>query len=414
MKILFIYYDWPNYHGGPIVNARRLLPELHTRGHEIYCLVFYKGGHSPSSAYLENQGIQCYRQRLNRYTEKQITWILRQISAINPDVFVPNLSVAGYFAARWAKESGIATKACHRSDDPFHWAMVDEFVTGKPKWAVSGLVCVSDDLRQKVEERKPDHTKLCVIPSGVPVIKKGSLQTGPLKLVYVGRLVQKQKRVYDLVDALARIMHTNNDITASLIGDGNERKNLQAHIDRLGMKERFRIIGTVPNEKIQAELVKYHVLVLLSDYEGTPGAVMDAMAAGLVPVCLDIPGGVQELIEHEHTGLLVPDRGQGFRDAIQRLTTDRALRLQIATNARERVARNYSLKVAADRWEEFCGKLLKKMKHRSPIVIPRKITLPPLRPGLDREDRRMRPLSERAIKALVRPIKQKLLRSTSG
>lgn len=36
MKIAFMAYDRPNYFGGPITNARRLLPELVKRGHEIH------------------------------------------------------------------------------------------------------------------------------------------------------------------------------------------------------------------------------------------------------------------------------------------------------------------------------------------------------------------------------------------
>ena len=109
-------------------------------------------------------------------------------------------------------------------------------------------------------------------------------------------------------------------------------------------------MGTVTNEKIQAVLNRYHILVLLSDYEGTPGAVMDGMASGLVPVCLDISGGVQELIIHENTGLLVKDRGQSFVDAIARLATDTSLRKRLAANAKEHMAKHFSLNVAADRW----------------------------------------------------------------
>jgi glycosyltransferase involved in cell wall biosynthesis len=57
------------------------------------------------------------------------------------------------------------------------------------------------------------------------------------------------------------------------------------------------------------QLIEHNILILLSDYEGTPGAVMDGMACGLVPVCTDISGGVQELVIPDQTGLLVRDRG---------------------------------------------------------------------------------------------------------
>ncbi len=413
MKILFIFYDWPNYFGGPIVNARRLLPELRDRGHEIHCLIFYQKGHSPSAYHLEKEGVRCHLYKYGQYTERQISLILKKVSEIKPDVFVPNLSVAGWFASRWVRESGVPTIAVHRSDDLFYWAMVDEFVAGKPEWAFTGLVCVSEDLLRKVAARNPLRTKLCVIPSGVPVSEQSSSQTGPLKIVYVGRLVQQQKRILDLVDALAAMMRAHFDITATLIGDGKERQAVQERVDDYGLNERIRIMGTVTNEKIQAVLSRYNILVLLSDYEGTPGAVMDGMASGLVPVCLDISGGVQELIIHENTGLLVKDRGQSFVDAISRLAADTALRKRLAANAKEHVAKHFSLNVAADRWEAFCSDLVKGENHRSPVAIPKKFALPPVRPGLNREDRRMGAFLIRAIRALSRPLKRKLLKALS-
>lgn len=408
MRILFIYHDRPNYYAGPIVNARRLLPGLQKSGFEVHCLIFVIEGYSPSASYLESRGVHCHLQTFGHYTETQITFILQKISEIKPDVFVPNLSVAGWFAARWVRESGIPTIACHRSDDPFHWAMVEQFVVGKPEWAVTGLVCVSEGLCDKVAEREPQHTKLRVIPSGVPLYEKQSSHTGPLKLVYVGRLVNTQKRIYDLVDAFSLVMCTNDDVTATLIGDGSERQNLQEHIDRHALNGRIRLIGTVPSEKIQAELVQHHILVLLSDYEGTPGAVMDGMAAGLVPVCLDIPGGIRELVLHENTGLLVKDRKQSFVDAISRLDADPFLRKRLAANAKKHVAMKYSIGVAIYRWDAFFTELTKEVSHRHQIVVPRRYDLPATRPELESEDRRMSHLPLQKIKALTRLVKRKL------
>jgi glycosyltransferase involved in cell wall biosynthesis len=292
--------------------------------------------------------------------------------------------------------------------------MVDEFVAGKKEWAVSGLICVSEDLRRKVEACKPEHTKLCVIPSGVTVAEQSSSQEGPLKLVYVGRLVQKQKRVLDLVDALALILRKHNEITAALIGDGRERQAVQERIDHHALNQRIQVLGAIPSDDIQRELVKHHVLLLLSDYEGTPGAVMDGMAAGLVPVCLDIAGGVQELVLHEKTGLLVKDRGESFVETITRLSKNTALRQRLASNAKAHVVKNFSLEVATDRWETFCGELVKDKKEPSSVIMPGRYSLPPVRPGLDREDHRRESLPVLARKVLMRPFKRKFLNAFPG
>ncbi len=362
-------------------------------------------------SYLVQRGVKCCSHKFNgNTTEKKIHFILKKVANVDPDIFVPNLSVAGWFASRWVREAGIPTIAAQRSDDAFHWAMVDEFVTGDPEWAVSGLICVSESLFQKVRSRKPKHTKLCVIPSGVPVHGHISEQQGPLRLVYVGRLVQESKRILELIDGLSLVIGEHSEISAYLIGDGPERQAVQQRIDHYNLNDRVQILGNVPSEDIQAKLAQYHVLVLLSDYEGTPGAVMDGMAVGLVPVCLDIPGGVRELVIHEDTGLLVTDRKNAFADAIGRLADDEALRRRLSVNARAHIIKQYSLHIAADRWEKFCLDILKESNERKPLTIPSKLLLPPVRPGLDREDRRKVSLPVRIVRTSAQIIRRTLTR----
>lgn len=392
MKIAFLVYDRPGYRGGPIVNARRLLPELARRGHDVHAIVLFFGGGAPTAEWLTGEGVTVHAGRFGRYTEHNVGWLLRLVSAIQPDVFVPNLSVAGWFAARWVREAGIPTVAALRSDDDFHWEMVRRFVLGPPEWAVSGLVCVSDDLHARVADSGPGTTRLVSIPSGVPVpANMAAHESGPIRLVYVGRLAQVQKRIMDVVDAMARVMAVLPDTTATLIGHGAQRRierDVDRRIARHGLRDRIVRIGTVPPESISETLQRHHVLVLLSDYEGTPGAVMDGMAAGLVPVCLDIPGGVQELVTHGETGLLVKDRDGDFVSAIRQLAGDPALRARLGMNARRRIEQGYSLAVAADRWEAFLAELSNRAGQRTAIQCPSPLPLPPVSPAFLREDRR--------------------------
>lgn len=392
MKIAFIAYDKPDYHGGPIVNARRILPELQNRGHEVHALILYQQGHSPTAAYLQKRGVTVHTQEWLPYTEQNIDSILSVLIKIHPDVFVPNLSVAGWFAARWAREAAIPTIAAHRSDDPYHWNMIDEFVCGSEKWAVSGLVCVSQYIYSQVKERNPQFTKLRVIPSGVPVPPTVAEQSNvPLRIVYVGRLVQQQKRVYELIDALVGVIQILPESSATLIGTAAEpsvQRKIEQKILDSGVAGRIHCAGSISPEKLHKKLLSYHVLVLLSDYEGTPGAVMDGMSCGLVPVCLNIPGGVQDLVIHEQTGLLVDNRKSSFIDAICRLNEDLPLRQRLSNNARAHIENHFSLSITADRWEQFFDDLLLDVSRKKVIEYPKRFNLPPVRQALAREDRR--------------------------
>lgn len=388
VRFLFVFHDRPDYYGGPIVNARRLLPELRRRGHEVGCLILYGGSGTSSVEFLDVQGVDCFTRPRAGTTESHVHWILEKLSELQPDIFVPNNVLPAWFAARWAREAGIPSIAVMRSDEPFCWAMVSEFVMGAREWAFSGLVCVADSLRNRVEAMGPTTTQLCTIPSGVPLAQGVSDQDGPLKLVYVGRLVQESKRVLELVDAFGRVISVFPEVRAAMIGDGDQYSAVRQRIDALGLSERIQLLGNISSEVIQDRLADYDVLILLSDYEGTPGAVMDGMAVGLIPVCLDIPGGVRELVLHEQTGLLVKDRQEGVSEAISRLAKDESLRRHLSENARRHIEAHFSLAVAADRWEALADKLKSEALPKKALLVPKMIDLPPVHPQLAKEDRR--------------------------
>jgi len=254
MKLLFVGYDSPDYHGGPIVNLRRLLPELKRRGHEPAALLIYHGAHASSVRYLEERGVPCRSLPWRDYVEPHVRWLLRQVRDIHPDVFVPNISTPGLYAARWVREAGIPTVAACRGDNDYHAAVVKRFVLGDPEWAVSGLVCVAEGLAQRVRDRHPARTRLVVIPSGVPIPERTCESSGALRLVYAGRFLQTAKRTRELVGSLVRVVAEHAGATATLFGDGPDRARLEAMVDQAGLRGRIRFEGFVSPEQVQARL----------------------------------------------------------------------------------------------------------------------------------------------------------------
>ncbi len=347
--------------------------------------------------FLRSKGVACHRgPRELGYVTIDISWILREVRDIHPDVFVANLSVAGCYASRWARDAGIPSVACHRSDDPFHWCMVERFVCGPRKWAVSGMVCVSDHIGALVAARQPQFTQVCVAPSGVPIPERVAELGGSLRILYAGRLQQKQKRIMDLLNSMISLLELCPDATFTMLGDGPEKDDVTKLVDKSPCADRIAVKEAVMPWKVHAEMLKHNTVVLLSDYEGTPGAVMDAMACGLVPVCLDIPGGVRELVEHNKTGLLVRNRGSDFLSEMRQLAVDQGLRRRLAKSARKRVQRRYSLQTTADSWEGFLEGLSKSEgpSCRVPRVPPFLLLPSPLE-GFGAEDRRRPGLRER-------------------
>ena len=387
MKIAFMYHDGLNYNGGPVVNATRLLPELRKRGHEVTAIALYYD--VPSSAeFLRTQGIVTITQPYLPYSEDLVRWILRTVKQINPDIFVPNIIPPGGYAARWIKRAGIPTIMTHRSEDALNWANAEVFAFSTQKWACSGLVCVSEHLRTETLRRGKVHSSVAVIPSGVPVGDNIADQRRlPLRIAYAGRLVQPQKRIVDLVASFIMLAERFEDTQFTIIGDGPEKEKLATLVDDAGRSSQFTFTGKLSGEKYHQELAQHHVITLMSDYEGIPGALMDGMACGLIPVTLYTPG-IEELVQDEVNGFIIGDRTDSFFHRMAQLRSNPELRCQLATRARAHVVANYSLAETANRWEAFFGKLLEDRGPRRSITIPKLINLPPVPDAIRATERR--------------------------
>lgn len=373
-RIAYFFLDRPNYTAGPRINALRVLPEFARRGYEVVATVGYQQS-CPAEKELVDSGVKVVKTIWPEYCEQQVDWFYKVLAKVSPDVFVANTSVAACYAGRFLRESGRPTVLAHLSDDQQNWGMAERFVQRQDEWSVSGVFCMSRESANLLESWNTPTT-VSVIPHGVPITNDVADQSGPLKIVYSGRLEERQKRISDLVEAICKILRRIPSSTARIIGDGSERNNVERQIAESGVADRIELLGYVAPENVQSEIRKSNTLVLLSDYEGVPGAVMDAMSSGVVPVCLDIPGGLRELVVDGKTGILVQDRNESFHHAIDSLNTDYSLRERLANSARDHVTKHYSLKSTVDRWEHLFESLTKDARPKKTIRFPKTPRLP--------------------------------------
>ena len=85
------------------------------------------------------------------------------------------------------------------------------------------------------------------------------------------------------------------------------------------------------------------MLVMTSDFEGTPNVILEAMASG-VPVVAYRTGGVPEIVQHGQTGYVLDmDDEGGMLDCISTLITDADLRASCGTRARAHMEANYAI-----------------------------------------------------------------------
>jgi glycosyltransferase involved in cell wall biosynthesis len=148
---------------------------------------------------------------------------------------------------------------------------------------------------------------------------------------YVGRLSAEKGLKY-LLTACADLVMSSVPLRALIIGEGPERKELEQLSRELGLGDRAIFAGF--QEDIARWFPCMDIFVLPSLTEGTPMALLEAMAHG-VPAVASAVGGVPQVIRHGDTGLLVsPANAREISGAVLTLYRDAATRRAMAQNAR--------------------------------------------------------------------------------
>lgn len=170
----------------------------------------------------------------------------------------------------------------------------------------------------------------------------------PPHIVAVGRLVEK-KGFADLVAACARLQARGERFRCSIIGTGELEGALRAQIADLGLGAQVELLGPRPQRELAAHLQAAAVFaapcVLGGDgnRDGLPTVLLEAMALGTPCVSTDVTG-IPEVLQHEETGLMVPQGNpEALADALARLLHDAALRVRLAERARALIERDFDL-----------------------------------------------------------------------
>lgn len=390
--VLFLAHG-PGQVNGPNVWLTRLLPALKARGFAPRVLMFMtRAGACPIAERLRAAGVPVDEAPFV-HTEDMIRTILRHVQAQPCEVFVPNLNVQGYFAAEHLRAAGIPTVGVLHSDDEFHRDLIDEFIRAQNGRYLSGAVVVSEFQAAVLREVDCGATQILQAPCGAPVpAKTAEYSAQPFRFVYVGRLVEEQKRISETVTAMIEVLRRHPEAEFSICGDGSARPAVERLIAQAKLGDRIKLLGNLPSEKVEAVMLASQAFVLLSDYEGIPIALMEAMGCGLVPLCTRIRSGVGELIQHGENGFLVADRGADFVATAESLLADRARWTRCSQAARASIEQRFSVDANAENWAAFLkGLLAVAPRERRAIEIPAEFRLPPVRmnpKGIAREDRR--------------------------
>ena len=190
------------------------------------------------------------------------------------------------------------------------------------------------------------------MPVDLTLFGQGSAapKAAPARILYAGNLLAS-KGVDILVTAVGLLRDRGVECTLRLLGEGPLRGSLEHQVRSLRLEDRVAIVPFVPQTAMPAEYGAATVTVLPTrgQAEGLGLTLVEALLAGSAVVGTPA-GGISEVVQHEQTGLIVPDGdATALAGALTRLLADPALRGRLTTAGQAHVRQLYSLDSCVDR-----------------------------------------------------------------
>ncbi|MFM7024815.1 MAG: sugar transferase, partial [Limnohabitans sp.] len=208
------------------------------------------------------------------------------------------------------------------------------------------MVCVSAHERTLAERLPMDPSRVSVIPNALSDVawRHRHESDAPPSVAMVARMAPP-KRHDLLLQALSRMAAEGQQPAVHLLGDGPLRPVLQQQAAALGLSQ-VHFCGDVRN--VAEQLAGHPIFVLVSDHEGLPMSLIEAMRAGMAIVASRLPG-VEELLVDGESALLVANDPVAISEAMQRLLRDAPLRHRLGQAARQRYERRHTPQAMACR-----------------------------------------------------------------
>jgi glycosyltransferase involved in cell wall biosynthesis len=347
--------------GGPAIHVILLTAGLEQRGYRTRLVV---GKETPREGNMLSlaaaKGVRCEAMAgLGREIQpvadlQAFLGLVRLIREFRPSIVHTHTAKAGLLGRLAARFAGVPVVV-----HTFHGHVLRGYF-GPVKTAVfrrletilggmaDALVAVSEAVKQDlVTLGVADRERIRVVPLGLDLepftgpLPRGALRTGwnvpadaPLVGI-VGRLVPI-KDVPTFLEAAVRVVRSHPGCRFAIVGDGEERSRLEERTLRLGLADVVAFHGW--HADMSAVYGDLDVVVNCSHNEGTPVALIEALAAGR-PVVATRVGGTPDLLGEDERGLLV---APGDPDALARAILE-TLRDPDAARTRARAGRRYVL-----------------------------------------------------------------------
>ncbi|BCX48307.1 glycosyltransferase group 1 family [Haloferula helveola] len=276
--------------------------------------------------------------------EERVEDLFRGLSVWSPQVVVASLGGGAFDFLRYVPE-GCLRIGMIQSDDECVYRLVEKHLP----W-LDIIVGVSAEICRKMRLRLGDlSTTIIQQPYGVGMV--GTAGSKPkqsgLRILYLGRVSEDQKRVNRMARIMKRTLEADPDLRWTIAGDGSDLGRMRREFDGV---PRVAFTGALPYDRVAEVVTENDVYFLCSDFEGLPLSLLESMGAGLVPVVSNLASGISEVVDDGNGIRVDPGDEDAFVAAILGLAIDPERVREMSGRAAKRVRENYSAEAMARRW----------------------------------------------------------------
>jgi glycosyltransferase involved in cell wall biosynthesis len=177
-------------------------------------------------------------------------------------------------------------------------------------------------------------------------------------VVFVGRL-DPQKKLHWLISAFARVVQQMPDAVLALVGDGSLRAEHTRQVKDLDLDRNVIFAGRQDTAGVVKWLRAGDTFTMVSEVEGLPCSLIEAMSTGLPPVISDIPAHTQ-LVTHEVHGLVTELGNEvSIAEGLLRILRNSEERARMGAASRRRIEQEFSTSTVVDCYEKLFAECMR-------------------------------------------------------
>jgi len=328
-------------------------------GHEVHLIVI--GGINEYESDLKGKNVKVHilnlfydNLRFFQFIRRsKIKWnLFKLIKEIKPDILHAHLSDSLVWAAFSIKKLKIKTFYTNHGLDTMlsdrglrNWWLRRNFIRSV-KITKCHLLAVSNSVARYIEDNLDllrgsvlVQNNLIDLKRFYPLVRNNEKKK-IIEILMIGTLYPLKK--FDVGIKAMEFLKEIDNLILIIIGDGPERQDLERIANLSCCSERIEFLGI---RKDVPDLLRNAFAVwLLSEREGMPMTVLEAMASGVPVIATDVPG-INELVQNEVNGLIVPiNDSQTVAEKTKRIIIDAQLRNNLIKCGLE-TAKKYSLEI---------------------------------------------------------------------